>query len=178
VAVERLQRCLKSRWKLKRIEFLAFAAPFRWHVLANVLPEVPEHRHLVAGNVFRYGHARELDDAALNGIHQREVAHRPGEQSAFGVPRTAEKKWGRGQVIDSPDTDLALERFDAVDPKPRSFIILFGLVFVLAVCTENLNPDVVVMKSAKYGGSLLTGHRIMLLCDRLTANQLSMVSNW
>ena len=47
VAVERLQRCLKSRWKLKRIEFLAFAAPFRWHVLANVLPEVPEHRHLV-----------------------------------------------------------------------------------------------------------------------------------
>jgi hypothetical protein len=39
VAVERLQRCLKSRWKLKRIEFLAFAAPFRWHVLANVLPE-------------------------------------------------------------------------------------------------------------------------------------------
>ncbi len=37
VAVERLQRCLKSRWKLKRIEFLAFAAPFRWHVLANVL---------------------------------------------------------------------------------------------------------------------------------------------
>src|ERR1700676_5806169 len=40
VAVERLQRCLKSRWKLKRIEFLAFAAPFRWHVLADVLPEV------------------------------------------------------------------------------------------------------------------------------------------
>ena len=28
VAVERLQCCLKSRWKLKRIEFLAFAAPF------------------------------------------------------------------------------------------------------------------------------------------------------
>lgn len=96
VAVERLQRCLKSRWKLKRIEFLAFAAPFRWHVLANVLPEVPEHRHLVAGNVFRYGHARELDDAALNGIHQREVAHRPREQCAFGITRATKKEGRRG----------------------------------------------------------------------------------
>src|SRR5260221_894998 len=112
VAVESLQRCLQSRRKLKRVEFLAFAAPSRRHVLANVLPEVTEHRHLVAGDVFRYGHARELDDATLNGIHQREVAHRPGEQCAFGVTRAAKKKGRRGQVYDAAYVELSLHGFE------------------------------------------------------------------
>ena len=58
VPVERFQRRLQSRREFERIKFFAFATPFRRHVLANVLPQVTEHRHLVAGDVFRDGDAR------------------------------------------------------------------------------------------------------------------------
>ena len=84
VAVERLQRRLQLRRQVERIEFSALPRPF-FGILADVLPQIAEHRHLVAGDVVRDGHARQLDDAALDGVHQREVAHRPREQRAFGI---------------------------------------------------------------------------------------------
>ena len=116
VAVEGLQRRLQSRGKFERVEFLALAAPFRGHVLADVLPEVAEHRHLVAGDVFRYGHARQFDDAAFDGIHEREVAHRPREQGALGVARAAKEEWRRGQVNDAAEAELAVHGFEAGNP--------------------------------------------------------------
>ena len=101
VAVERLERGLEPRRQLERIELLGLAAALLRHVLADVLPEVAEHRHLVAGDVVGDRHARQLDDAALDRVHQREVAHRPGEQRALGVAGAAQEERRRRQVDDA-----------------------------------------------------------------------------
>src|SRR5438093_10612394 len=77
MTVERLERRLKPRRKGEGIETSGFAASLLRHVLADVLPEISKHRHLAAGDVLRHGDARQLHDAALDGIHQRKVAHRP-----------------------------------------------------------------------------------------------------
>ena len=93
------------------------AAALLGHLRADVLPEVAEHRHLVAGDVVGDRHARQLDDAALDGVHQREVAHRPGEQRAFGVARAAQEERRRRQVDDARDAELAVDRFEAGNPE-------------------------------------------------------------
>src|SRR6266508_2175755 len=85
VAVEDFQRRLQASGELERIEFLALASSFLGHVFADVLPEIAEHRHFVARDVFRHRDARQLDDPALDGVHEREVAHRPREQGTLGV---------------------------------------------------------------------------------------------
>ena len=133
VAIERVERSLKLVWQFKRIEFAGLAAPLLRHLLADVLPQIPVDRHVFADHVVCHRHAGELHNPAFDRIHQREVADGPREQRAFGVARTAEEKWGGGKIVDSPDTDLSLERFDAIDPEPRGLIILFGLVLFLAL---------------------------------------------
>jgi hypothetical protein len=91
--------------------------------------------HIVARDVFRHLDARQLDDAAFDGIHERDVAHRPGEQSAFGVAGATKEIWRRGQVNDRLMPSL---RFTASRPKiqrpppccsfrPPSFRRLSGL---------------------------------------------------
>ena len=85
MAVERLQGCLQSCGKLQRIEVFALATALLGHVLADVFPQVAEYRQFVAGDVLGHGHARQLDDAALDGIHQRKIAHGPREQGTLGV---------------------------------------------------------------------------------------------
>ena len=99
VAVERLQGGLQLDREAERVERLGLAAALLGHLLADVLPEVAEHRHLAAGDVVGDRHARQLDDAALDGVHQREVAHRPGEQRALGVAGAAQEE-GRGGEVD------------------------------------------------------------------------------
>ena len=87
VAVEGFQGRLQFARQVHRIERRA-APPLR-HLPADVLPEIAEHRHLGAGDVVHHRHARQLDDAALDGVHQGEVADRPREQRALGVARAA-----------------------------------------------------------------------------------------
>ena len=101
VAVERLERGLELRRKAQRIELAGLAAPLLRHLLADVLPEVAEHRHLVAGDVVGDGHARQLHDAALDRVHEREVAHRPREERALGVARAAQEERRRREVEDA-----------------------------------------------------------------------------
>ncbi len=69
VSIESLERGLELVWKLERVKVTAGAASLLGHILADVLPEVAVDRHLVAGNVFGDRHARQLDDAAFDGIH-------------------------------------------------------------------------------------------------------------
>src|SRR5438105_9914905 len=92
VTVKGLQRCLQASWKFERVELFALTPALLGHVLADVLPKVAEHRHLVAGDVFCNRDARQFNDAALDGIHQREVAHRPREQRSLGVAGATQKK--------------------------------------------------------------------------------------
>ena len=133
VAVERFERRLQARGQLERVEFLALAAALLRHVLADVLPEVAEHRHFVAGDVLRHGHARQLHDAAFDGVHQREVAHRPGEQRALGVAGAAQEERRGRQVDDARDAELAVHRFEAGNPEAGGLVVLLGFLPLVAL---------------------------------------------
>ena len=91
-----------------------------------------EHRHLIAGDVFRHRDARQFDDAALDGVHEREVAHRPREQRALGIAGAAQEEWRRGQVDDAAEPELAVHRFEAGNPKARRLVVLFSASFLVA----------------------------------------------
>ena len=85
VAVERLEGRLEPSRQRKRVEALRLAASLLRHVLAYVLPQVAEHRHFATGDILRHGNTWKLHDAALDGVHEREVAHRPREERAFRI---------------------------------------------------------------------------------------------
>ena len=106
--------------------------PLLRHVLADVLPQVTEHRHVVARDVLRHGHARQLDDAALDGVHEREVAHRPREECPLGVSRPAQEEGGRGEVDHARDPELAVHRLQAGDPETRGLVVSLGLLALVA----------------------------------------------
>src|ERR1035438_5265438 len=96
-----------------------------------MLPEVSELRHIPEG-IVGYRYPWELDDAAFDGVHQREVAHRPGEQSSFGVARSAEEE-GRGREVDNAgDAELPLYGLKAGDPEAGSLVVLFGFLPVVS----------------------------------------------
>jgi hypothetical protein len=132
VAVERIERRLQARRQLQRIERFAPAAPLLRHVATDVLPQIAEHRHLVAGNVLGHRHARQLDDAALDGVHEGEVAHGPREQRAFGVAGAAQEERRRGEIDDARESELAIHRLEAGDPEARGLAILLGLFLLVA----------------------------------------------
>ena len=98
-----------------------------------MLPEVAELGHLGARDVVRHRHARQLDDAALDRVHQREVAHRPREQRALAVPRSRQEERRRRQVDHLRNTDAALHRLQPGDPQPRRLVVLLGLLLVVAL---------------------------------------------
>ena len=133
VAVERLERGLELRRQAERVELAGLAAPLLRHLLADVLPEVAEHRHLVARDVVGDGNARQLDDAALDRVHEREVAHRPREERALGVAGAAEEERRRREVDDAGDAELAVHRLEPGDPDARGLVVLLGLLPLVAL---------------------------------------------
>ena len=132
MAVEGLESGLQARGEFERVEFLALAAALLGHVFADVLPKIAEHWHLVAGDVFRHRHARQFDDAALDGVHEREVAHRPREQRALGVAGAAQEERRRRQIDHAAKAELAVHRFKAGNPEPCGLVILLGLFLLVA----------------------------------------------
>ena len=143
MTVERLERRLKPRRKGEGIETSGLAAPLLRHVLADVLPEISKHRHLAAGDVLRHRDARQLHDAALDGIHQREVAHRPREERPLGVARPAQEKRRRGEVDHAREAELAVDRLQARDPQAGGLVVALGL---LAIVTPQVFVIVVVAR--------------------------------
>ncbi len=105
--------------------------PLLRHLLADVVPEVAELGALAAGNVVGHRHARELDDAAFDGVHEREVAHRPGEERPLGVARAAQEERRRRQVDDADQPELLLGGFEARDPEAGGLAVLLGLLAVV-----------------------------------------------
>ncbi len=85
VAVQRVQGGLKLRGEAQRVEFFGLATSLPGHLGADVLPKVPEHRHIVAGNIIGDRDARQLDDAAFDGVHQRKIADGPAKESSLSV---------------------------------------------------------------------------------------------
>ena len=80
-------------------------------------------------------HARQLDDAALDGVHQREVAHRPGEERPLGIAGAAEEEGRGGEIQDSLQAELAIDRFETGDPDACGFAVLFGLLLLVSLQT-------------------------------------------
>ncbi len=113
-----------------------------------MLPQVAEHGHFVARDVVRHRHARQLDDAALDGVHQREVAHGPGKQSALGIAGAAQEEWRGRQVDDAADAELAVDGFKAGDPQASGLVVLLGFLLLVA-----LQVLVFVSSSASRGSS-------------------------
>ena len=111
----------------------AFSAALLRHLLPDVVPEVAERGHLAAGNVVRDRHPGKLHDTALDGIHEREVAHRPGEERSFRVAGPAQKERSCGQIDHAPDAELAPHRLQARDPYPGGFLVLLRLGAVVAL---------------------------------------------
>ena len=76
---------------------------------------------------------RQLHDAGLDGVHQGEVADRPGEERPFGVARTAQEERGRREVEDDGDGDGLLHRLDAGDPNTGRLGVLLRFLGIVAL---------------------------------------------
>ena len=139
VAVESVQGRLKLHRQIARVQGRGVLAPsLLGHLLADVLPQVAEVGHVAARNVVGDRHSGQLDDAALDGVHQREVAHRPREERPFGVARSAQEEGRRRQVHHAHDIQLALNRLQAGYPHACGFLVLLGLLQVVALETALL----------------------------------------
>ena len=92
VSVQGVERGVQGRGQAQWVEILRFAAPLFRHLPADVFPEIPEDRNFCAGDVVGYGDARELDDPAFDGIHEREIGHGPRKERALGIAGTAQEK--------------------------------------------------------------------------------------
>ena len=101
-------------------------------MLTDARPDIPVSGQLAGHRIVRDGHTRHLDNAALDGVDQREVRDHPGEECTFGIARAAQEK-GRGrQVVDDFDADLGFDGFQAGDPDAGLFFTLFGFAFFVA----------------------------------------------
>ena len=72
--------------------------------------QIPIDRHLSLWQIVGNRNTWQFDDAAFDGVHQREVADRPRKQHPFGVARAAQEERCGPQVINRPQAGLALQR--------------------------------------------------------------------
>ena len=94
--------------------------------LANRLPEV-EVGHRLVGRVVVHRNAGHLDDARLDGVHEREVADHPREDEPLLVARAGEVERRSAEVVDLLDANHLGDRLDPGEPPPRVEVALFGL---------------------------------------------------
>ena len=133
VAVERFEGGLQLDGRLSGSRSSALPRPF----LGIFLPMCSQRSRNIGisspGMLSATGTRGQLDDAALDGVHQREVAHRPGEQRAFGVAGAAQEERRGRQVNDARDAELALDRFEAGDPEAGGLVVLLGFLLLVAL---------------------------------------------
>ena len=96
VPIESLKGGLKLYRQTERVESpLRFAPALLGHVTADGLPQNSVLGHVAAWDVVSHRHAGQFDDAALDGVHEREVAHRPGKQGALGIAGASQEEGSR-----------------------------------------------------------------------------------
>ena len=101
------------------------------HIPADVFPQVAKYRHVSSRDVVRNRNPRELDDATLDGVHQREVAGSPGEQGSLGVPGATQEE-GRGrQVHHLTYSKFPLDHLQPGEPQSGFLGVLVRLPLVL-----------------------------------------------
>ena len=84
----------------------------------------------------------DLDDAGLDGVHQREVADHPGEDVALVVAGALEVVRRRRQVVDRLDAGLARDVCKPAEPDPR--IAVAVQVFLVGLVVRMLQQLVLV----------------------------------
>ena len=88
-----------------------------WQRRVDVVPQA-EVDHFLPGGIVVDRDAGHLHDPRLDGVHEREVAHYPGEDEPFVVARPLQVV-GRGrQVVDRLDPGLAADVEQAAEPDP------------------------------------------------------------
>ena len=101
-------------------------------VRLEVLPQVAVLRKLVHGDhVVVHGNPGKLHDAALEGVHEREVAHRPGEERALPVSAAAQEERRRGKIHDTGAGHLRADGLEPRDPQTGRLLVLLRLVLLL-----------------------------------------------
>ena len=133
MGVEGIHRGFEQRREELRVQGAGAPAALLRHVLPDVLPEVAEPRHVGGKHVVGDRDPRQLHDAGLDGVHQGEVADRPGEERPFGVARTAQEERGRRKVEDDGDGDRLLHRLDAGDPDTGRLGVLLRFLGIVAL---------------------------------------------
>ena len=139
MTIKRIQRRQQLRRQIARIQIPTHPPPGPGHNIPYVPPQIAESRIVKrrtagsrtadapAGRIVRNRHPGDFDDARLNGIHQRKIAHRPRKQRPLGIPRTPQEKRRRRKVNRSDDPGSAPHRFQPGDPQPGGGIVLLRL---------------------------------------------------
>ena len=83
--VQGLQRRLQFHRNTERVKETGPGETLLRHLLSDMLPEIAELGHLFAGDVVGDRNARQFYDAALDGVHERELVHGPRKQRTFRV---------------------------------------------------------------------------------------------
>ena len=133
VSIKRVERGLEQRGQCVRVgggRGFGDSPPGARHVVSDMLPEIAVARRVLAGDVVVHRHARELDDAAFDGVHQREVAHRPREQRPLGVAGAAQEEGRGGQVDHLRQADFAPDGFESAYPDAGGVLVLLRLLAV------------------------------------------------
>ena len=97
MAVERVQRRPQHVGQIERAELVGAGRGLR-QILADMLPQVAIDDRIGLHEIVGDRHARQLDDAALDRVHQAEIGHDPGEQSPRDNPsRAGRRGWRTGR---------------------------------------------------------------------------------
>ena len=91
MAVERAQRRSKHVGKIEGAQLVGARRGLR-QILADMLPQMTIDDRIGLHEIVGDRHAGQLDDAALDRVHQAEIGHHPGEQGAFIITRAAQEK--------------------------------------------------------------------------------------
>ena len=85
MSVKGVERRDERGGQRQRVQMLRLTATLLRHLTPNGLPKIPKRGHFSTRNVIGHRHTRQLNDAALDSVHQGEVAHHPGEKRRFGI---------------------------------------------------------------------------------------------
>jgi len=127
---QRLQRSFCFAVSHGRLRFAAGKLFARIQAVSDVLPQ-PVILGIRVADVVGGRDARDLDDAALDGVHQAEVADQPGERGAFDVAAALDVE-GRGREVD--DEGQAYRFVQLIQPlDPHRRFAQFVAVYVRAI---------------------------------------------
>ncbi len=132
VAIETPQGPLELGWEHGRPLERDVPPTLPGELVANLSPQL-QVGHGGSDPVVADRHARNLHDAGLNRVDEREVADHPRKQRALGIPGPRkEERCGR-EIVDGLDAKLPPDVLQPGEPHSRLGVPRLGLSLVLAL---------------------------------------------